>query len=103
MNILKFDFSKVSIGMPTNLDLLKEAKKRGFYNGRTPYNKMFNDLFFGGGKVGFKDGVDEEFIKNVIPYLKAFMGSFSPKHEEKEAICALILSEIASVKDETAI
>ena len=31
----------------------------------------------------------------MIPYLKALLSSYALKHEEKEAICAMILDEIA--------
>ncbi len=75
-------------------ELLAEAKARNFYNGRTKYNDLFASLFYKGGKVEFKKDVPEEFKKSAWPYVRAFMGSFEPKHEEKEAICALLLSEL---------
>ena len=46
--------------------LLEEAKRRGFYMGHTKANQMFSRL-----------------------------SSYALKHEEKEAICAMILDEIA--------
>jgi hypothetical protein len=78
----------------TPKDLLQEAKSRGFYCGSTRYNKLFSNLFFSGGSVEWKEGVDEEFRKRAWNYLRQFIASWNPKHEEKEAICALILSEI---------
>lgn len=36
-----------------------------------------------------------DFVRRVIPYLKALLSSFAMKQEEKEAICAMILDEIA--------
>lgn len=78
----------------TDPALLAEAKRRGFYNGHTPYNQLFSSLFFSGGKLKFKEGVPEDFVKRAWPYCHAFMGSFEPKHEEKEAICAMLLSEL---------
>ena len=42
-----------------------------------------------------KPEADTEFVRRVIPYLKALLSSYALKHEEKEAICAMILDEIA--------
>lgn len=78
-------------------DLLAEAKERGFYNGHTPYNNLFSELFFAGGKLNFKKDLPEEFRRAAMLYMKSFMGSFEPKHEEKEAICAMLLSELVEV------
>lgn len=78
--------------------LLEEAERRGFYNGDTPYNKLFSELFFKGGTLNFKKDVDPEFRSKVGAYMRALMGSFEPSHEEKEAICALLLSELVEVK-----
>ena len=70
--------------------LLEEARHRGFYMGHTKANQMFSRLF-GGGRIMIKP----EFVRRVIPYLKALLSSYALKHEEKEAICAMILDEIA--------
>jgi hypothetical protein len=108
MNLREHKFPEVSrIDMAfstfrTDPALLAEAKARGFYNGHTPYNRMFSTLFFKGGKLNYKKDVPEEFLNAAVPYLKAFMGSFEPKHEEKEAICALLLSELVEPTTETA-
>ena len=78
-------------------ELLKEAKEKGFYNGDTPANKLFNKWFFSGlkeGELNFKEGLDEDFKLKASRYLKSFMGSFSPKHQEKKAICSLLISEL---------
>ena len=75
-------------------ELLEEAKKRGFLHGDTPYNKLFSKLFFMGGKVEFKRRVDRELQEKAWPYCCALMGSFEPKHEHKEAVCAMIMSEL---------
>lgn len=82
----------------TNKELLAESKDRGFYNGNTPYNKLFSDIFFGGGKITFKKNVDAKFASMAWPYCRAFMRSWSPKHEEKEAICAMLMSELLEPK-----
>jgi len=74
--------------------LLEEAKRRGFYMGHTKANQMFSRLF-GGGRIMIKPEADTEFVRRGIPYLKALLSSYALKHEEKEAICAMILDEIA--------
>jgi hypothetical protein len=100
MDINKYDFPEVTaldIALPTfgtDKELLAEAKERGFYNGNTKYNRLFGKLFFEGGTLNFKADIDDEFKVKATAYLKAFMGSFTPSHQEKEAVCALLLSEL---------
>lgn len=100
LNLLEFKFPKVNkVNMvfstfDTIPELLAEAQRRGFYNGHTPYNRLFSKLFFEGGKVEFKKDVPEEFKDAAWAYVRSFMGSFAPKHEEKEAICAMLMSEL---------
>ncbi len=97
MDLQKHDFQEPSWDLPTDKALLKEAKKRGFYSGNTPYNKLFSSLFFSGGCLALKKDLDDGFKKKALPYLKAFMGSFNPPHEEKEAVSAMLLSELVNV------
>ena len=92
------DAGKVFGTFNTVPELLAEAKARGFYDGDTPYNSLFSKLFFAGGKLNFKPNLPEDFKTNATRYLGAFMRSFAPKHEEKEAICALILSELVDIE-----
>lgn len=100
MDLKEFKFPQVSgvdMAFPTFgtiPELLKEAKERGFYNGSTPYNALFSGLFFNGGKIKFKENLDEDFKKRAWSYCRSFMGSWEPKHEEKEAICAMLMSEL---------
>ena len=100
MDIKKHKFQTVTgldIVFPTirtDKALLEEAKKRGFYGGNSKYNTLFSTLFFSGGKLNIKKDLDEEFKAVALPYLKAFICSWESKHEEKEAICALLLSEL---------
>lgn len=107
LDLKKFKFPNVTgadIAFPTFgtiKELLAEAKERGFYNGNTPYNELFSNLFSEGGKVKFKNGLDEEFKKVAWSYCRSFMGSWSPKHEEKEAICAMLMSELLEPKLES--
>ena len=74
--------------------LLEESKCRGFYMGHMKANQMFGRLF-SGGRIMIKPEADTEFVRRVITYLKALLRSYALKHEEKEAICAMILDEIA--------
>ena len=99
MDIKKFNFPKPNLCLPTEKKLLDEATSRGFLNGHTKYNELFSDLFLNGGKVKFKKEVDEDFKAQAWPYLRSFMGSFEPKHEHKEAICALLLSELVDTQE----
>ena len=104
MDLTKFNFPNVSGAdiafstFRTDKELLSEAKKRGFYDGRTPYNDLFSELFFSGGAVTFKKKLDEEFKNSAWKYCRCFMSSFEPKHEEKEAICAMLMSELIETK-----
>lgn len=76
----------------TNTELLLEARTKGFYNGHTKFNDMFSNLFFSGGVIAVKPSISAEDKTRALRYYKALAGSFEPKHEEKEAVCALILS-----------
>lgn len=104
MDLKSFPFPELNAAemvfptIETNKELLAESKVRGFYEGDTPYNKLFADIFYGGGKVSFKKNVDEGFQQKAWPYCRAFMRSWAPKHEEKEAICAMLMSELLDPK-----
>lgn len=100
MNLEKHEFKAVSMAMPVDNVLLKEAVKRGYYNGGTKWEHYFGCLFFDGGTINLRDDKPVDFIQTALLYLKHFMASFEPKHEEKTAICALILSEICIHPDD---
>ena len=99
MDLKTFEFPKISgidiafSTVRTDPKLLAEAKERGFYNGNTAHNELFNNLF-SGGEVTFKKKLDPEFKAKAWPYCRALMSSFEPKHEEKEAICSMLMSEL---------
>lgn len=78
----------------TDQALLDEAKRRGFYMKDTPANRMFKDLFNKGGKLITKNEIDPDYLRHGIPYLKALMQSYTPRHEDKEAVCAMLLDEL---------
>lgn len=74
--------------------LLKEAKEKGFDKDDNPYNKLFSTLFYKGGQLNWKKDVSMERRELGGRYLKSIMSSFEPRHEDKEAVCAYILSEL---------
>ena len=98
LNLKDYEFDKPDFDLKTDYFLLELAKENGFYCKHTPYNSLFSKLFFSGGKLNFKKDLDESFKAKAVPYLRAFMGSFEPSHEEKEAVCTLILSELVDIE-----
>ena len=58
------------------------------------YCDMMESIFFNGGSIPINTELDKEYISKGIRILKAVMGSFEPKHEHKEFVCALILKSI---------
>lgn len=106
MNLQKYNWPKLKDAdiafsvLDTDSKLLEEAKRLGFNKSSNPYNKLFNQLFFKGGDLDYKEGLPESFKYHATRYLKAYMTSFMPRHEHKEAICALILSELVDLKHE---
>lgn len=102
MNLEKFRFPEVApediafSALETDPKLLDEAKNRGFYGGDGPYNKLFSQLFYEGGRVSFKEKIDPDFQGRVWKYFQLFMRSNKPSPNEKEAICAMLLSEVVN-------
>ena len=94
MNLSTYTFDD---GIRTDPKLLEEAKSRGFLHGRTKYNDLVSKLFFDGGEVKWKEGLSEEFEKKGKEYFHKCIRSWDSKHEHKEAVCALLLSELAEV------
>lgn len=79
-------------------ELLIEARERGFDGGYTEYNDLFSSLFFSGGKIEFQKKLDEDFKNRAWTFCRGYMGSWDPKHEHKEAVCALLMSELLVAK-----
>lgn len=100
MDLTKYDFPKVSMLVDTTPELIEEAEKRGFDDWNNEYHKLFSTLFYRGGRVKFKDGIDPKFKDTAWAYCRALMGSFAPKHEHKSAVCAMLLSELCEPKTE---
>lgn len=109
MDILNYTYPKVGapeLAFPT-FDtpeaLVEEAKKRGFYNGNSKANDLFSKWFFSGlesGEIVPREDGDKVKTNKALLFAKALMGSFKPKHEDKEAVCALIFSETLLWKGE---
>ena len=109
LDLRTFNWPKVTgadVAFPTrntDLALLAEAERRGYsmYGSDKKHgSKMFTTLFYSGGKIIYRKDVPVEYQKNVMAYLRSFMGSFAPKHEHKHAICAMLLDEIATGVEE---
>ena len=103
MNVLDFNYPEVTqadMAFPTFStipELLTEAKERGYYNGRTKGNDKFSEIFYSGGSFKpkkFESDETAEKAKKAFMYTRSLMGSWSPKHEEKEAVCAMIWEEV---------
>ena len=70
-----------------------ESIPKCFKDGKTKYNEMFAKAFYYGlntNELKTKPGVDK--AKN-LKFYRHCAGTFSTKHEHKEAACAWILSE----------
>jgi hypothetical protein len=78
------------VGLPRYSDIPEEFK------GRSRWNKLFSDWFFGGLKsltLTPRDGVDGDKAKR---HLRAIMRSFQSKHEHKEAGFAYLADQYFS-------
>lgn len=78
--------------IPQYREWLTKAKEA---NPSDKYRDLFGQLFYKGGAVPHKAGVSHEERTAGIRYLKVVMGSYSPRHEDKEVLAAYILSLIA--------
>ena len=58
-----------------------------------------NKIFFNGGSLDLNHELSKEYINSGVRMFKAVIGSFEPKHEEKEHVCAVILKNICSSAD----
>ncbi len=103
MDLTKFKFPVLSDAdvafstLKTNPQLLEEAERLGFDKSSNPFNKLASELFFKGGALNFKKDLDPTFKEQATRYLKAFMMSFEPRHEDKEAVAALLLSNLVEI------
>jgi len=89
--VTKIDFAFPTMGAPP--ELVKMAHDAGFRcTANTPANDLFSVWFSGGlAKMPtFKTDVDLDKARRAMNWAACFMRSFAPKHEDKEAVCALI-------------
>ena len=103
MNLQDYDFEKIKTPFDqpkTDKFLLAIAIEKGFDKHHNPYNELFSKFFFSGGSMNFKESASIAFRVKAVPYLKTLMQSFEPKHEDKAAVCALILSELCKLEGE---
>lgn len=95
MDLSKYDWQELTTldmafsTLNTPRDLLEEAESRDLEKGR----EKFNELFFSGGEIKLKSDVKDTWKEKAIKFALALMRSFAPKHEDKEAVCALIFEE----------
>ena len=90
--------TELDLTFPThqcNEKLLKYAIEQGFHKTTNPYNRAVSTLFFNGGSVIKLNDVSDEDFSKVMRYFKALIGSYAPKHENKTAECAWLLSLVA--------
>lgn len=95
MDLSTYEFPKVTkldLAFPTfntPKELVEEAKKRNPQKGI----QKFNELFYSGGKIELKKNVKDTWRENAYMYARALMGSFAPKHENKELVVGMIFEE----------
>ena len=74
--------------MPKSADIPPEFSDHG-----NVWNRLVSDWFYSGLSsldLTPKEGVDKS---SALRHIRAIMGSFEPKHEDKMASCAFLLSE----------
>lgn len=79
-------------------ELIDEANRREHlkeYNYLKDGKKIFTTAFFDGLEVKLKKETTEvgTWQNSAWKYMGVMMGSFAPKHEHKEIVCAMILQE----------
>lgn len=97
MDLSQYKFPEVSKIDPVfstfdiPVDLLEEAQSRRIQKGVD----KFNELFFEGGEVTLQSDVTKEYWKfKAYCYALCLMRSRKPKHEDKEAVVAMLFEEI---------
>lgn len=99
MELSNYDFpevDKTDVAFPTlntTSELVNEARSRDLTKGRS----KFNELFFNGGEVKLKDNVKGTWREDAYRYARYLMGSYAPKHEDKEDVCAMIFQETITI------
>lgn len=73
----------------TTPELVEEAKKRNPQKGI----EKFNQIFYTGGEIMLKDDVNGTWKEKAIRYAIALMRSYTPNHNDKEIVCAMLFEE----------
>lgn len=94
---LRFPFVEVSqmdtmFGGIPNMREVIAAVPAEFNRYNNPWCEAASSLFFHGGEVKVTKAANPEQAAAMLRYLKTWMGSFEPRHEEKEAVCGWLLS-----------
>lgn len=106
MNLLTYKYHQRSKGS-TDPILLKLAKEREFregfkadgnYGKQKQWIDLFNGLFFRGGRLAYKESITVDEKSNVMSYLIEYMAGCDSDHNDKTAICAMLLSEIVDLE-----
>jgi len=92
---------KSSFPEPENADLkYEEIQAWKLEANKANYDKKFermaSALFFFGGKVPQKSNVINEDYLRGKAYLRKWLSSWTPKHEDKELVAGYILSRISA-------
>lgn len=71
-----------------------KQKKRNQEQKLEKAKQKFGELFYKGGSLKLKKDVTEgSWKQKALSYAKVLMGSWAPKHEHKELVCAMIFEE----------
>ena len=95
MKLEEYNFPEVTtadLAFPTfdaPKELVKEAGKRDVKKGV----EKFNELFYSGGTIEFQKDVKGTWKENAFMFAKSLMGSYAPRHEQKEVVCGMIFQE----------
>ena len=101
LDLAKFKFPTVSGAegvfptFDTIKELLEEATLRGYDNGNMEGCRLFSQWFFNGIEAIVVKDMDN--AQEAFTYMRAFMGSWSPKHEHKEAVCGMLIDEFMTI------
>lgn len=76
--------------LETPQDLLQEARSKKMDYPMNIYNRLASHIFYRNDEIILNEDLDPKFSEDALRFLRAFIRSFAPKHEDKIAVCALI-------------
>jgi hypothetical protein len=100
MDLTKFSFPELTVAdimLPTidyDYRLFEEAKRRGFYKSKSLFNLIFPVMDTMDCKKLYRDNLEIDFIKKGCSYCLAMFSGKAIDYYEKEAVAALIASEL---------